>query len=135
MGHPGGMVAPVPRTPLWTFVFAGTAIGVFIVAVVRTRPSAPAALDARATCSALLRASCERLHACPGCNAPAVDCGALVAAELAACERRAAPGETFAALAVDRCVQAFAAQPCPMACETYTDPEQCASLEGLSADR
>jgi len=128
------MVAPVPRTPLWTVVFAGTAIGVLVVALGRAG-QAPASLDARATCSALLRAACERQHACPGCAPGPVDCGEVVAAEVAACERRAAPGERFTALAVDRCVQAFEAQPCPMACGTYTDPEGCGSLEGLSADR
>lgn len=127
------MVAPVPRAPLWTFVFAGTAIGVFVVAVLGRGGAAPASLDARATCSALLRAACERQQACPGCAPVRDGCAAVVAAETPACAARAAPGETFNAVAVDRCVQAFAAQPCPMACESFTDPEGCASLEGLAA--
>lgn len=125
-------IAPFPRrAPWWAAAFAGAGIGALLVAAYRTQP---AGLDARATCSALLRAACERQHACPGC-APGVDCGAVVAGEVAACAQRAAPGETFSPLAVDRCVQAFAAQPCPMACSTFQDPEGCASLEGLSADR
>jgi len=125
-------IAPFPRAPWWAAAFAGAGIGALLVASYRTQP--PAELDARATCSALLRAACERQHACPGC-APGVDCGAVVAGEVTACAQRAAPGETFSALAVDRCVQAFAAQPCPMACSTFTDPEGCASLEGLSVSR
>ena len=128
------MVAPVPRAPWWTAAFAGLGVGVLLVALYRGHGGPPpASLDARATCSALLRAACERQQACPGCAPVRDGCAAVVAAETPACANRAAPGEAFNAVAVDRCVQAFAAQPCPMACATFTDPEGCASLEGLAA--
>lgn len=134
MGHPWSMVAPAPRTPWGYAAFAGAGIGVFLVALYRGHGGPPpASLDARATCSALLRAACERQQACPGCAPVRDGCAAVVAAETPACASRAAPGETFNAVAVDRCVQAFAAQPCPMACASFTDPEGCASLEGLAA--
>lgn len=126
------MVAPAPRSPWWAAAFAGAGIGALLVAVYRTHPK-PAALDARATCSALLRAACERQQACPGCAPVRDGCAAVVASETPACASRAAPGEAFNAVAVDRCVQAFAAQPCPMACGSFTDPEGCSALEGLSA--
>jgi len=127
------MVAPAPRSPWWAAAFAGAAIGALLVTLYRGQlGQPPASLDAAATCSALLRAACERQQACPGCSPVRDGCAALVAAETPACAARAAPGEHFNAVTVDRCVQAFAAQPCPMACETMTDPEGC-SLEGLAA--
>jgi len=120
------------KTPWWAAAFAGAGIGALLVAGYRSHPKAPAALDAAATCSALLRAACERQQACPGCAPVRDGCAAVVALQLPLCTARAAPGETFNAVAVDRCVQAFAGQPCPMACESYTDPEGCSVLQGLS---
>jgi hypothetical protein len=130
------MVAPLPRPiPLWVLIFSAASIGCLFVALYRglVTERSPATLDAAATCSALLRAACERQQACPGCSPVRDGCAAVVAAETPACAARAAPGEQFNAVAVDRCVQAFGAQPCPMACGSFTDPEGCSVLEGLAA--
>lgn len=121
------MIAIAPRWPWLVALFAAGA-----VTAVWTAGSAPAALSASTMCSALLRAACERQQSCPGCAPVRVPCSAIVESEAPLCERRAAPGETFSAAAVDACVRAFAAQPCPMACATFQDPEACHQFDGLS---
>jgi hypothetical protein len=89
-------------------------------------------LNASTTCSAILRAACERQQACPGCAPADVPCAAVVAEQVPLCLAHTAPGETFNAVAVDACVRAFDAQPCPLACATYEDPPACKSLQGIA---
>lgn len=116
------------------YAAAGLAVGAALVLAYRAS-NRPAALDAAATCSALVRAACERQDACPGCRSPGVNrvpCSAVVAAELPACVGRAAPGETFSSQAVGDCQRAFLGQSCPDACASFTDPPACAPFLGLS---
>lgn len=122
-------MAPVPRRLAWPLVGALCAV----VLTLQAFAPEPRTVDARTACGALLAAACERQTACPGCAPPGVSCPALVAAELPACERRAA-GAALDRAALDSCVGAFAAQPCPLACESFRDPEQCRVFAGLSAD-
>lgn len=115
---------------LWLVCLAGFCLPWLAVSALAGDPRT---VDARTACGALLKSACERQQACPGCAPPGVSCSALVAAELPACERRAA-GASFDFTALHACVQAFDQQPCPLACESYRDPEVCRSFAGLSAD-
>lgn len=122
------MIAIAPRWPwLVAFIAAGG-----VAALAASADRRPAALNATNTCSALLRAACERQQACPGCAPLDVTCAALVTEQLPLCLAHTAPGEEFNAVAVDACVRAFADQPCPLACSTFEDPEACKSLQGIS---
>lgn len=116
---------------LWQLLLVATPLSLVAGALL----DRPTALDARATCSALLRAACERQDTCPGCRPAGVDavpCARVIADELPLCMGRAAPGETFAAELVGDCQRAMLGQTCGEACGSLADPPACLPLVRLA---